>query len=39
LLDHGDPIIMDWLFKRSEPEYEGLKWVIGRLQATSENIG
>jgi len=32
LLDEQDPVIMDWLFGRSEPEDEGLKWIVGRLQ-------
>ena len=38
LLDEQDPIIMDWLFDRSQPEDEGMKWIIGRLQRISENI-
>lgn len=38
LLDEQDPIIMDWLFDRSQPQNEGLKWIIGRLQRISENI-
>jgi len=25
-------VIMDWLFGRSEPEGQGLKWIVGRLQ-------
>lgn len=38
LLDEQDPIIMDWLFNRSEPQDDGLKWIIAKLQTTSENI-
>ena len=38
ILDEQDPVIMDWLFKRSEPQDEGLKWIIGKLQTCSENI-
>ena len=38
LLDTQDPIIMDWLFARSEPEDAGLKWIIGRLQTCTENL-
>lgn len=38
LLDEQDPVIMDWLFKRSEPEDEGLKWIIGRLQNCSDGF-
>lgn len=38
LLDVQDPIIMDWLFARSEPEEEGLKWIIGYLQTCSDDI-
>ena len=38
LLDEQDSIIMDWLFDRSQPEDEGMKWIIGRLQGISENI-
>ena len=38
LLDEQDPVIMDWLFKRSEPKDEGLKWIIGRLQNCSNTI-
>ncbi len=38
LLDEQDPIIMDWLFKRSEPQDDGLKWIIEKLQTSSENF-
>ena len=38
LLDEQDPIIMDWLFKRSEPNDDGLKWIIGQLQTCSDDI-
>ena len=38
LLDEQDPVIMDWLFKRSEPKDEGLKWIIGRLQTSFNTI-
>ena len=37
LLDEQDPVIMDWLFGRSEPENEGLKWVVGKLKVMSDN--
>ena len=32
LLDEQDPIIMDWLFDRSEPGDEGLRWIVGKLK-------
>ena len=38
LLDEQDPVIMDWLFKRSEPQDDGLKWIIGRLQTCSKSF-
>ncbi|MGH1426645.1 MAG: succinate dehydrogenase assembly factor 2 [Arenicella sp.] len=38
ILDEQDPVIMDWLFKRSEPQDEGLKWIIEKLQTCSESI-
>ena len=38
LLDEQDPVIMDWLFKRSEPRDGGLKWIIERLQTSSESF-
>lgn len=38
LLDEQDPIIMDWLFERSEPEDAGLKWIINRLKVLSRDI-
>ena len=38
LLDEQDPVIMDWLFDRSQPEDAGLKWIIGRLQRISEDL-
>jgi len=37
LLDEQDPVIMDWLFGRSEPENEGLKWVVGKLIVMSDS--
>ena len=39
LVEEQDPVIMDWLFKRSEPQDDGLKWIIERLQKSSEDIG
>ena len=38
LLDEQDPVIMDWLFKRSEPKDAGIKWIIERLQTCSDTI-
>ena len=38
LLDQQDPMIMDWLLKRSEPEDDGLKWIIERLQNSSDSF-
>ncbi|MGH1542408.1 MAG: succinate dehydrogenase assembly factor 2 [Arenicella sp.] len=38
LLDIQDPIIMDWLFARSEPDESGLKWIIEKLQTCSGNL-
>jgi len=38
LLDEQDPIIMDWLINRSEPEDKGLKWIVERLQTCSDSI-
>jgi antitoxin CptB len=38
LVEEQDPIIMDWLFKRSEPQDAGLKWIIEKLQNSSEGV-
>ena len=38
LLDEQDPVIMDWLFGRSEPEEQGLKWIIGKLKLISGKL-
>lgn len=38
LIEEQDPVIMDWLFKRSEPQDDGLKWIIGRLQTSSKGL-
>lgn len=36
LLDTQDPVIMDWLFNKSQPDNDRLRIIIAKLQATSE---
>lgn len=38
IVEEQDPVIMDWLFKRSEPQESGLKWIIEKLQNCSTDI-
>lgn len=33
-----DPVIMDWLFGKSQPDDDRLRIIVGKLQTTSQNL-